>query len=773
MDFIIVESPSKAKTIEKYLKKKYVVDASGGHIRDLPEKTLGVDIKNNFEPKYVVAATKKDVIKRLTEKSKKVDRVFLATDPDREGEAISWHLAKVLHIDEKSPCRIVFNEISEKAILEALKNPRTIDINLVDAQQARRVLDRLVGYKLSPLLCKKIQDRLSAGRVQSVALRLIVERECEIREFVPKEYWTIQALLSKKGQKTIFTSDLVSKGGKKLVPQNQEEVNKILSDIDGGEFVVSDVKEGVSHSKPQPPFTTSTLQQDASTKINFTSQRTMMIAQQLYEGIDIKGEGHKAFVTYIRTDSVRVSEDAQKSALAYIENKFGNKYVPSKPNFYATKKNAQDAHEAIRPISIDVNPEDYKDKLTKEQYKLYKLIYNRFLASQMAQADYATVNIKFNVNGYDFKTVGKTLLFDGYTAVYKTEKNDDEEQGLLPKLEKGECVDKNEIKTTQKFTKPPARYTDASLIKTLEQKGIGRPSTYATIISVIAKRQYTAKEGKNIFPTELGFSVNDLIVKYFDDIINTEFTAKMEERLDEIEEGGKDWHSIVGEFFNPFNAKLSYASTDGDEQSDELCPKCGNHMIIKNGKYGKYLACSNYPTCKNIISLQKEEVSEEKCPKCGELLVYKVGKYGKYLACKTEGCKFTKSLETVETGEVCPNCSHPLVIKNGKYGKYLACSNAECKFTKNINEVVGVCPDCGGEIVKKRSKTGKLFYGCSNYPTCKFASWDIPLNEKCPTCGKYLIKKYQKGGGVLIRCSDLLCKYSRTETKQDEENNDD
>ena len=634
MDLIIVESPSKAKTISKYLKGKYKVDASGGHVRDLPEKTLGVKITSNFEPKYEITPSKKEVIKRLTAEAKKADRVYLATDPDREGEAISWHLQTVLGLDENGENRIEFNEISPTAVKSALGKPRKINYNLVDAQQARRVLDRLVGYKLSPLLNNRIQNGLSAGRVQSVALRLIVDREREIQAFIPDEYWTFNAYLQDEERKySQFKATYQYK-------KNGESVGKELADqaeeiIKNSEFKVTKVKKGVTKQHAPAPFTTSSLQQDASNKFGMTSPETMLVAQHLYEGMDVGGD-HIALITYIRTDSVRISKDAQDNALKFIETEYGKEFVPETPNHYATKKGAQDAHEAIRPINLSVTPASIKSSLDKKHYNVYKLIYDRFVASQMAEAQYNSMQIEAEAGGYVFKASGKAMLFAGYTAAYQEAgKADEEEESakLLPPVEEGDRLNLNELVKEQKFTRPPLRYTDASLVKAMEEKGIGRPSTYASIISVLTKRHYVEKDGKHMIPTDVAYKITDMLVKYFTDIMDVGFTAHMEDDLDKIEDGGCDWHKIIADFYPGFADKLKTASTDGDEPTDIKCEKCGNMMIRRMGKYGKYLACSNYPACSNIVSETEVEVSEMRCPKCGANMIVKSGKFGKFLAC--------------------------------------------------------------------------------------------------------------------------------------------
>ena len=744
MKLVIVESPAKAKTIGKYLGTDYKVDASGGHISDLPTKELGIDLDNNFEPKYVISSDKKQLIKRLVEESKSAEEVWLATDPDREGEAISWHLQKVLKLDPNAKNRIQFNEITKTAVQKAIKNPRTIDMNLVDAQQARRVLDRLVGYKLSPVLCKKIKGKLSAGRVQSAALKIIVDREKEIKAFVPEEYWNVSAQLQKqegKDKNIKFKALLTEKGGKKFKLTNKEDTDAVLSEINGAPFTVGTVKRGTSVSQPLPPFTTSTMQQDAVNKLSMPSKTTMMTAQKLYEGIDVRGMGHIALVTYIRTDSVRVSDDAVQAAKEYLTANYGSKYVPEKPNVFKSKKNIQDAHEAIRPVNLALTPESMKDKLQKNEYRLYKLIYERFLASQSTPAQFDTVNATINTGQYGFRVNGKTLVFDGYQRIYgvvSAKEKDDEsnETAKLPVLEEGMPLKMIDIKSEQKFTKPPARYTESTLIKNMEENGIGRPSTYATILSTLYKRTYIVKDGKALMPTDLGIVVTDYLEKYFENIVDTEFTANMEEQLDSIEEKGLDWHEVIKDFYAPFQQKLLSAlnSTErvevGDEVSDIQCEKCGAMMVYKTGRFGKYLACPNYPECKNTKSLNDTEPH-------------------------------------VVTDIICEKCGGHMIEKTGRFGKYLACENyPECKNTKSINKVVGKCPECGGDVVERKSKKGNLFYGCVNYPDCQFVSWDIPMGEKCPECGQYLVKKPQKDDKVLIKCSNKECAYKREETNE-------
>ena len=764
MDLIIVESPSKAKTISKYLKGKYKVDASGGHVRDLPEKTLGVKITDNFEPKYEITASKKEIIKRLASEAKKCGNVYLATDPDREGEAISWHLQTVLGLDENSENRIEFNEISPSAVQNALKHPRKINTNLVDAQQARRVLDRLVGYKLSPLLNKRIQNGLSAGRVQSVALRLIVDREREIAAFKPDGYWVMNAFLQDLNDKYAPFKAVYQhkKSGETISEEVAAEIEK---KVRAGKFTVTKVKKGVTEQHAPAPFTTSSLQQDASNKFGMTSPETMLIAQHLYEGMDVGGD-HIALITYIRTDSVRVSKEAQDNALDFIKNTYGQEYAPEKPNFYATKKGAQDAHEAIRPINLNVTPASVKGSLDRKHYNVYKLVYDRFIASQMAEAQFNSMQIETESAGYTFKASGKSLLFAGYTAAYQDagkEKDEEEETAkLLPPLNEGDELKLNDFNKEQKFTKPPYRYTDASLVKAMEEKGIGRPSTYASIISVLNKRKYVKKEGKYMLPTDVAYSITDMLIKYFTDIMDVGFTARMEDDLDKIEEGGVDWHKIISDFYPAFAEHLKTASTDGDEETDIKCEKCGSPMIRRLGKYGKYLACSNYPACSNIVSEGEAEISAMRCPKCGANMVVKSGKYGKFLACPNyPECSQILPIDAEATDEKCKDCGAPMLLKKGKYGKYLECPNCSSKrpfITEKDAEgekLEGKCPECGKPMRRMRSKSGKIYYGCTGYHECKFLSWDVATGDKCPQCGKYLIKKNGK-----IRCSDKECSYS-------------
>lgn len=678
MNLVIIEAPAKRETLKKYLGNGFDVFATKGHIRDLPQKSYGLDVKNHFEPIYQVMPEKKELISELKRKAEKADKIFIATDPDREGEAISWHIANVLGLPADQKCRIEFNEISQKAVQNALTKPRQIDLKLVDAQQARRVLDRIVGYKLSPILCKKIKPRLSAGRVQSVALKLVVDREKEIEAFVPDEYWNVFAMLEKG--KDAFKASLEKKNGKKFVPKNKEEADSVLSAVKGKKFEVFSIKRTTSKSHAPAPFTTSTMQQDALNKAGLSIKRTTQSAQQLYEGVEIADEGKIALITYIRTDSTRVSQDAQNACREYARKMYGDKFVPEKPNIYAAKQNAQDAHEAIRPINMNMTPEKVKSSLSPDNYKLYKLIYERFLASQMSEAIYSNVTANLNCEGYDFKAVGKTQEFAGYTAAYREYEGDEKQEiSKLPPLNEGELLDGKEIKAEQKFTKPPARYTEASLVKAMEEKGIGRPATYAATIMVLSSREYVSKEGKQLVPTELGRKVVEYLEKFFSSVINVKFTAHMEQRLDDVANKGEDWHEVVESFWNGFSKLLSASDSSGFSlkpepiETDIICEKCGHKMLLREGRYGKFLGCSNFPKCRNIKPYEEEKKIVGKCPDCGRDMVERKSKRGKiFFSCSGyPDCKFMSWYPT--TGEKCESCGAPIVIKN----KQKVCSN--CK----------------------------------------------------------------------------------------------
>ena len=688
MKLVVIEAPAKRETLKKYLGSGYEVFATKGHIRDLPAKSFAIDLNNNFEPHYENNPDKKQLIADLKKKAASAEEVLIATDPDREGEAISWHVAHVLGLDPNTKCRIQFNEISKKAVLKALTEPRTIDLNLVNAQQARRVMDRIVGYKLSPILSKKIAPKLSAGRVQSVALKLVVDREIEIENFKPEEYWTVSAMHEKDDVK--FKSNLTSFKNKKIKISNKEEVEKVLSDIKGKPFVVDEIKRTKTKSHALPPFTTSTMQQDALNKLGMTLKRTTASAQELYEGVEVKGEGKIALITYIRTDSTRVAVEAQNACRDFIAEKYGKNYVPEKPNIYATKKNAQDAHEAIRPISMQMTPEKVKDSLSKDNFRLYKLIYERFIASQMSEAEYSNVNVSIKVNDYTFKAVGKTLEFAGYTAVYK-EWTDDEKQEIskLPKLEESEEIKVLEIKEEQKFTKPPARYTEASLVKAMEEKGIGRPATYAATITILTARNYCTKDGRYLVPTELGRKITAYLEKFFKGVINVKFTAHMENRLDDIAENKDDWHSVVESFWNGFHELLDKAGASNltmkaePIETDVICEKCGHKMLLREGRYGKFLGCSNFPKCHNVKPYESEEKKPVgKCPNCGKNVFALKTKRGKtFYACEDrENCNFMSW--DIPTGEKCPKCGKYLIKK----GKKIKCSACDYEISTENNE---------------------------------------------------------------------------------------
>ena len=682
---VIVESPAKAKTIGKFLGNKYKVVASNGHVRDLPKSQLGVKIENNFEPKYITLRGRGDVLERIRKEAKTAEKVYLATDPDREGEAISWHLAQVLNLDEKSKCRIVFNEITSTAVKNSIKGARPIDMRLVNAQQARRILDRLVGYEISPILWRKVRKGLSAGRVQSVATRIICDRENEIRDFVPEEYWNITAKLRDISNKKSFDAKYYGENGTKRDLCNEADTKEVLARIQDQLFTITEVKEGVKSRHPAPPFTTSSLQQEASRKLGFTTKRTMMIAQQLYEGIDIGGKGSVGLISYIRTDSVRIAAEAQQSARAFIAGRFGEKYIPEKPNFYKGRDNAQDAHEAIRPTSVDNEPAAIKDHLTSEQFRLYKLIYERFLASQMSDATFATTQVTLDCANATFRANGIRTIFDGFTAIY-TEGRDDvqEKETTLPELAQGETCKAEKIEHEQKFTQPPARYTEATLVKALEEKGIGRPSTYSPTISTIVERGYIAREKKQLVPTELGFVVNRFMMDNFDEIVDVQFTASMENDLDGVEEDKVGWADVLGKFYGPFHEKVAVALEKAppekipDEVSDVVCDKCGAMMVYKIGRFGKFLACPNFPTCRNTKAIV--EKIDVPCPKCGAALIKRKSKRGKAFY----GCERYPECDFVSwdkpTKMPCPQCGGMMVQKIGQNGSYIACVNKECGY---------------------------------------------------------------------------------------------
>ena len=691
-NLIIVESPAKAKTIEKYLGSNYEVVASMGHIRDLPKSKLSVDIENNFTPAYAIIDGKKDLIKKLKDKAKKADKVYLATDPDREGEAISWHLAYVLGLDIYDNNRVTFNEITKSGIRSGMENVRGIDIDLVNAQQARRILDRIVGYKISPFLWRKVKRGLSAGRVQSVAVRLIVDRENEIKSFVPEEYWTIDAKLTAPSSKKQFIAKFHGKDGKKIKIHDKEQSDSILKEINGAKFTVLTVKKGVKEKSPAPPFITSTLQQEASRKLGFQSRRTMKVAQELYEGVEVGELGAVGLITYMRTDSLRLSSDAIKSAEDCIIKKFGKEYLPAKPRVYKARKNSQDAHEAIRPTMPELFPDDIKSSLTTDQYKLYKLIWERFIACQMASAKLDTVSADIDANGYLFKASGYSVKFDGYTALYEEGKDEKDEVGVvLPPLHEGDELKLKELTDGQHFTQPPARYTEATLIKALEENGIGRPSTYAPTITTIIARLYVEREGKSLKPTALGDVTTVLMKDVFSDIVNVEFTANMENNLDKIEDGSVDWVKVLKDFYDDFAKTLENAEKqmDGtrvkvpDEETDIACELCGRNMVIKIGRFGKFLACPGFPECKNTKRIVEETGGV--CPLCGGKILVKKSKKGKkYFGCEhNPKCGYMTWDTPIK--EECPKCGASLLKKIGKDGK-IYCSNENCDYQRGLKE---------------------------------------------------------------------------------------
>lgn len=724
---VVVESPAKAKTIERILGPDYKVMASMGHLRDLPKRTMGVDIENGFAPEYVNSTDRANVIKDLQKAANQCCDILLATDPDREGEAISWHLSKLLDVNPEDKVRIAFHEITPPAIREAIQDPEPIDLDRVDAQQARRVLDRLVGYKLSPWLWRQVYRGLSAGRVQSVATRLICEREEGIRAFVPVEYWSIEAMY-KTEKKESFKAKLTQIDGKDAELHNGEETDAAVKGIEGKEAEVTAVTKSRKQRKTKPPYTTSTMQQDAVNKLNFSSKKTMMLAQNLYEGVEIPGHGHVGLITYMRTDSTRISDEMIKQVRPYISETYGEDYLPAKPNVFSKSKEAQDAHEAIRPTSLSFPPSALSGILSRDQLRLYTLIWNRFIASQMAPQIQQSTSATLQCGIYTLKATGVHVLFDGFTIMQPSKKKDSEESDFLPPLKKGDIVKNTKVNGEQHFTAPPPRYTEASLIKTLEEKGIGRPSTYAPILDTIQKRRYVTKENKQFVPTEVGFKVTELLKKYFEGIINVDFTANLENWLDKIAEGKATYKKVMTDFYKVFAAELESANVEAEkdkkenqEVSDVTCEKCGAKMIVKMGRYGKYLACPNYPNCKNIkpysLAEGPEEVSDVKCDACGTLMVYRTGPYGRYLKCPS--CGANKAI-VIDTGIVCPKCHE-------------------------------------GHMVQRRSHRGRIFYGCSRYPKCDMALWNEPINQFCETCGAIMTKKTYKTGKEVISCSNPDC----------------
>ena len=795
---VIVESPAKARTINKYLGPDYVVKASMGHVLDLPKKDLGVDLDHGFKPTYITIPGRKAVIAELKSAAANSDAVFLAADPDREGEAICAHLRELLDGKKRRFHRVLFNEITRDAIREAFKAPGEIDAKLVDAQQARRILDRLVGYQVSPLLWEKVKRGISAGRVQTVALRLIVEREREIQAFQKKEYWTIGVHLEGKNPPP-FEARLAKFQGKDLEIPDQAAADRIAGEIRAANLVVESVTTKEKRKYPVPPFITSKLQQEAVRKLRFTAKKAMTIAQRLYEGLEIGEEGSVGLITYMRTDSTRVAEGALAAVREHILKTFGKDYLPPEPIRYKSKKGAQDAHEAIRPTDVSLTPESIQRYLSADEFKLYKLIWQRFVASQMNPAVFDQTTIDISAGDYLLRATGSVEKFNGFRAVYeegkdeKVEMEEDEELKLrLPQVEQGEKLKLHKITPEQHFTEPPPRFTEATLVKTLEEKGIGRPSTYATILVIIQNREYVEKLQGRFYPTQLGMLVSDMLVKNFSDIFEVAYTARMEEELDEVEEGKLTWTEALEEFYKKFKKDLRVAEREMEDikgegiPTDLKCEKCGKPMVIRLGRNGAFLSCTGYPDCDGTSDLPPElaakystpgppapEVPEQSCEKCGKPMAVKRGRFGFFLACTGyPECRNTKKIVMKEGAatavsdtlleEKCPECGNQLALKHGRYGQFTACSNyPQCKYVKR--QTLGIpCPEkgCTGELVARRTRKGKTFYGCSRYPECKFTAWDKPVNEPCPNCGHpLLLEKYNKNGPPLRYCPNESCKY--------------
>ncbi|HYO79868.1 MAG TPA: type I DNA topoisomerase [Bryobacteraceae bacterium] len=796
---VIVESPAKAKTIGKYLGPQYIVKASLGHIKDLPKKDLAVAVDSDFRPDYQIIEGKKKLVTELKQAAKKVDSIYLAADPDREGEAICWHLQEELDGDGRPVFRVMFNEITAKAIRSAFDKPAAVNVHLVEAQQARRVLDRLVGYKISPLLWDKVRRGLSAGRVQTVALRLIVEREREIRAFQKREYWTIDVHLNAK-KPPVLRAQLAKRNDAALDIPDQATSDAILSALEGADYTVASVATREKRRNPVAPFITSTLQQEAARKRRVSVKRTMGLAQRLYEGVDLGKEGAVGLITYMRTDSTRVSADALDEVRNVIGERFGEKYVPEKPNTYKSKKDIQDAHEAIRPTSAMRAPDSLEKLLAEDEMKLYRLIWMRFVASQMTPAVFDQTTIEVDAPGrdgnqYRFRATGSVPKFDGFLAVYEEGKDardeDDEElKHKLPAVTQGEVLKFKAIEPAQHFTEPPPRFNEATLVKELEANGVGRPSTYAAILSTIQEREYVKKEGGKFSPTELGEVVTDLLVQNFDHIFDVKYTARMEEELDEIEDGKMDWRTAMSEFYDQLRDDLEQASRNMtdikrmEKPTDQICEKCGKPMVIKWGRHGSFIACTGYPECTNTREIvaegASEEGEEEYCENCGRPMVLKKGRFGQFYACSGyPDCKTTKKIgETQQRKsdqvleEKCPKCDSNLAMKFGRFGEFISCSNyPKCKFVKQKTIEVK-CPNCNeGEIVERRSKRGKTFYGCNRYPECDFVAWNKPMPETCPDCGSpYLLEKWLKAGPVAV-CPNSECKYKRDLPKPEEQPN--
>ncbi|WP_243438814.1 type I DNA topoisomerase [Fundidesulfovibrio soli] len=795
-DLIIVESPAKVKTIKKFLGEKFYVEASVGHVRDLPQKKLGVDESKGFEPQYGVIPGKQKVVDQLQKVAAKAGTVFLAPDPDREGEAIAWHMAELLKETNPNIERIQFNEITAKAVREALEHPREINEKLFQSQQARRILDRLVGYKISPLLWRKVRKGISAGRVQSVALRIVVDREKERLAFKPEEYWLFKARLEGDAPPP-FEADLAKIGGKKAHVGSADAAQALDAELNGKPFVVREVAEKERSKQPPAPFITSTLQQAANQRLGYAAKKTMGAAQKLYEGVDLGERGTTALITYMRTDSTRIADEARDAAKAYIVDTLGKEYYPAKARVFKTKAGAQDAHEAIRPIDVAITPRDVAGLLPKDQYQVYKLVWERFVASQMAAARFWDTSAAIECGPAEFKAKGERLIFPGFLKVYGQDAEDESGASkALPPLAKGQELKLLELKREQKFTQPPPRYTEASLVRELEEKGIGRPSTYAAIISTLLDRDYARLEEKHFAPTELGVTVSDQLTAHFQTVMDVGFTAGMEEALDQVAEGGKDWRALLTEFASGFNADLDKASKDmANEDTGLACPECGKALKAKFGRSGPFLACAGYPECKFTSNFTKDETGAyqlaEKianadsglvCPSCGKPMLVKFGKRGPFLACAGyPDCSTTANFTRDESGKYqfvetpeqmvpevvgsCPECGKDVLLKKTRTGsRFYSCSGyPKCKYSKPFTTGVA-CPreGCNGELVEKSSRYGKLFYSCSNYPNCDMAVWDWPVVEPCPQCASpILVKKTTKTHGEHLACPVKTCKYRK------------
>ena len=790
---VIVESPAKANTIRKYLGSGFVVKASVGHVKDLPKSKLGIDVENRFVPSYEVIPGKEKIVKELRAAARSANKIFLAADPDREGEAICQHLKEILEGKDREVLRVLFNEITPKAIRSAIENPGEINSNIVNAQQARRILDRLVGYQVSPLLWDKVRRGISAGRVQTVALRLIVEREREVLDFKSEEYWTIAAKLEGHSPPR-FDARLVKYQNKNIAIGNQGEADHIVAAVKNSTFLVQSVVKKEKKRRPVPPFTTSKLQQDASRRLRFSVKKTMMVAQRLYEGKEVGGGEGVGLITYMRTDSTRVSDDALDAARSYVSTTYGKEYLPEKPVIYKSKKDAQDAHEAIRPTFVEHTPDKIKGFLTPDEYKLYWLIWTRFVASQINPAVYDQTTVEIESKGYLFRANGRIQKFDGFLKVYEETSDEDtkaspeDENVKLPPLNQGESLRLLGLDPVQHFTEPPPRFTEAGLVKALEERGIGRPSTYANILTTIQDRQYALKKQRKFKPTELGTIVTNLLVKHFADIFDVAYTARMEEELDAVEDGTTTWVEALDGFYKKFEKDLSEAKVNMENikrqeiPTEEVCEKCGKPMVIKWGQFGSFLACTGYPECSNTRELPKDEEEDEEekkdeetiepCENCGKPMTLKRGRFGQFYACTGyPECKTTRKIGLGESKpktpdipleEKCPKCDTNLVLKEGRFGQFTSCANyPTCKYIKPKTIGVG-CPksDCDGDLIERRSKRGKTFYGCSNYPKCDFVLWQRPVAESCPQCkAPYLMEKTTKRDGHIRYCNEAECDY--------------